>query len=95
MSSVSVRLGNGRVGVIEADTFNRLLQYYINDEEEVREEWPTSVANGYAYRGLAVNGSETTSAVWDVVRWSFDSNGNITRIQYQDAIAWSNRANGW
>lgn len=76
------------------DTFTRILQGQINDNEEIRCEKPMSYALGYEYVGLGPDGANTADPVWDVVRVEWVSSKK-TRMQYRADISWDDRAIGW
>lgn len=95
MSSLIIRLGNGRWGVVGLDGAARLLNNDLLDTEEIREDTPINLINTYSYKGLATAGTATSSAVWSIVRYSFDSNGQLSRIQYRTDVVWDSRASGW
>lgn len=94
MSRLQSRLGYGRVGDVELDSFTRLLTNQIFDNEEVRLDKPLSWDNTYEYVSLALAGSSIDDPVWDCIRRTWVNN-RCVRMQYQPNIAWSNRANGW
>ena len=95
MSILAIRLGNGKYGLIELDYANKLLNNNVTDTEEMREDNPNSFSNSYSYKGIAANGSSTSSAVWSVLRIQYDNNGNPVRYQVQNNISWDSRASGW
>ena len=73
----------------------RILTGHILDTEEVRKDTPTSFINGFEYIGLALDNSLTNTAVWSIVRISYDSRGRQTRIQYRTNMSWDDRTTGW
>lgn len=77
------------------DAIRRLSKGDTINGEEVRVEIPAVLASGVIYKGLAPNGTATSTTDWDVMRVDLDVNGNPTRIRYQTSISWDNRATGW
>lgn len=95
MSWLATRLGYGRYGFIGLDSAERLLNNNLTDSEEMREDIPANFINNYSYKGIALSGSSTSSSVWDVLRTSYDNNGNPSRYQIRLQIVWDNRTSGW
>lgn len=76
-------------------TFTRLLSSSVNNGEELRRDSPSVFANSFEYVGLSLSGSLTSSAVWSVMRITYDIRGKSVRFQFQDQISWDNRTQGW
>lgn len=95
MAYLGYRLGNGMYGLVESDIFPRILNEEPLDTEEMRKDTPLSLQSSYSYSGLAVAGSLTSASVWSVVRFSYDSNGAESRLQYRTNLSWDGRASGW
>lgn len=92
MSLLSIKLGNGKEGIVEVDTFTRMLNNQIYDSEEMRLERGSDLTLSYEYMGIAPSGSSTSLPVWSCIRKTW-ANSRCTRVQYKDNIAWSNKAN--
>ena len=92
MALLAFRLGNGRYGIVDADTCQRILNEALYDTEELRKDTPLALQSSYSYSGLALSGSATSSPVWNVVRFTYDANGAESRIQYLPSITWDGRA---
>lgn len=71
--------------------FGRLLNDYIFDSEEVREDTQVNLINTYSYRGMALDGTSVNASAWTVVRYGHDSNGLVSRIQCLRGVAWASR----
>ncbi len=92
MSLLSLNLGNGRKGTIELDTFTRMLNSQIRDNEEVRMDKPDSWLNGAEYMGVAPSGSSITDTVWACIKRTWFNNRCI-RVQFKENMAWVDRDN--
>lgn len=53
------------------------------------------IEGGHLYIGRAANGSLTSAAVWEVVRWERNAAGVNLGAQYQSGITWDGRGSGW
>lgn len=73
----------------------RILRGEIYSGEEWRSDTPVQLFNSFSYMGIAKKDSNTAASIWDVIRFSYDGNGNESRKQYRTQIAWDNRASGW
>lgn len=85
---------DSKQGVIELETFNRILQGDIYDYEEIRMDKPTDYTNGFEYVGLAPTGSSIFDPVWSCVRCTW-VNMKKTRMQFRANMPWDLRINGW
>ncbi len=47
------------------------------------------------YHGRAPDGTATSTASWEVVRFYKDALGKITRVRYRSGVAWDSRTAGW
>lgn len=76
---------------VAEDRFTRVLKFKpIAGEELRRDETATD-----DYHGIAADGSLTSAAVWDVVRFYKDASGKTTRTRYRTGVVWNNRTAGW
>lgn len=82
------------VGTVTADVdsrFKRLLKF----EPAVGEELRSENLDTDRYHGAAPDGTATSSATWDVVRFYKDASKNIVRVRFRSGVAWDDRAAGW
>lgn len=90
MSQLQVSLGYGKIGIIELDTFTRILNDQIYDTEEIRKDF-----NGnYEYVAIALSGSNVDDSVWNCVRVTW-LNGHRIRVQFQSNISWTTKDLNW
>ena len=68
MTLYSIPLGYGKTGTVEVDTFTRMLNNQIYDNEEIRMEKPLTWDGTYEYMGLAPSGSLVNDPVWACIR---------------------------
>lgn len=47
------------------------------------------------YHGRATDGTLTSAASWEVVRFYKDASDTVIRTRYRTGVAWDNRATGW
>ena len=94
MSELQTHLGYGKVGVIEMDTFTRILMGKIYDTEEIRKDSPTDYGNGFEYIGVAPLGSNINDPVWFCVRCTWVDSRKV-RYQFREFISWTDRQQGW
>jgi hypothetical protein len=95
MAYITVPLGYGRIAMIDADDFKRIMHDALYDNEEMRLDIPESCIDTFSYKAIALSGSATSAAVWSVMRTTWDSVGRETRHQFRENISWDGRALGW
>lgn len=78
----------GQVG-IERNEFGSLIKFEANTNEELRSD---DISLGDLYHGRAVDGTATSVASWEVIRFYRTTSGLITRVRYKSGISWDNRA---
>lgn len=93
--SLSVTLASDTDGITvsAADTRSRaerVLKAAPSAGEEVRLD-ATATDD---YTGMATDGADTTTAVWDVTR-AYKTGVNVTRIRFRSGIKWAERTLGW
>ena len=81
-----------RAAPLDLDDFDRIAKARAVVGEELRFD---DVIGGDLYIGAAPEGTATSAASWDVVRYYRTAAGAITRQRYQTGIAWDDRATGW
>jgi hypothetical protein len=80
---------------IAEGTFTRLLSGHVLNDEEVRRDIPLTFSSAYAYVAIGPAGASPLDPVWACIRTSYDANGRSSRVQYREAVAWSDRTIGW
>jgi len=87
-SSFTVTLGG------LTDNFGRLKNKQFKDTETVLYDIPLVLVSSFSYLGVAAKGSSQSATVWNIIRTSFDANGNPSADQIALGIAWSARVSG-
>lgn len=85
---------SGTISQTLLDNFGRIKNKQFKDTETVLYDIPLVPANSFAYVGVAPKGSSQSATVWNIIRTSFDANGNPSADQIALSIAWSARATG-
>lgn len=81
-----------RVTSYSESLFTALVQAQAVPGEEIRLD---DVAGGDLYHGRAADGSATSTAAWEVIRFYRDASGRILRIRYRSDVVWDSRTAGW
>lgn len=74
---------------LERNEFGSLIKFEANTNEELRSD---DISLGDLYHGRAVDGTATSVASWEVIRFYRTTSGLITRVRYKSGISWDNRA---
>ena len=82
---------NYQVFPSDKDAFTSLLKFEPVPGQEIRADETTTDR----YHGRAEDGTATDSAVWEVVRFYKNANGDIVRARYRTGVAWDSRTSGW
>jgi len=78
--------------VFSETPFTSLTQAQAAVGQEIRID---DVAGGDLYHGRAIDGTATSTALWEIVRMYRDaSTATIQRIRYVSGVAWDDRLSG-
>lgn len=84
---------SGSLFTHDANRFKTLLKFEAVIGEELRAD---DVVGGDLYHGRAPDGTATSTAPWEIVRFYRDSlTGNVTRTRYRLSGSWDSRSSGW
>jgi len=75
----------------QASSFTKIKRDLYRDDEQVLYDVPSPPASAKMYSGFANESATTAQTVWDIVRTTYDANGNPASEGIALGIAWDDR----